>query len=346
MFAGGTGSLQAERKLSNWQVNFTMGRRRTEGKHDDDGGPRHTASFATADPSGNGFAPRQESRRWSTADRTAENLRGNLKRRISLSTKLFSGHQGDDRDPKSQTSIFGKKNARDKRMNRPEDSTKSRLRMVMSAEMYDRMTRTQKQERDHDSMVNQFKLRTTPTGLQGDSMWINFALSSPQGLGMLAPRKHWSPNGWSHAARVALLLTTLGQERDLLTAAHHCEHVADFTAQLREQQILDFMKKSCSDFVLKIANFYQIAAELAELRSLIEDFLQRSNANLDMHGQHEILFPFDSLDSLKVQLEKLQVAEITDGWHSCVKKCVAQNLRVTNSANDRSLDAIQSSFFL
>jgi CRP-like cAMP-binding protein len=100
------------------------------------------------------------------------------------------------------------------------------------------------------------------------------------------------------------------------------------------------MKESCSMLVLKVANYYQIAAELAELRALIEDFLQRSNANLDLNSQHKILFPFDSLRTLKVHLEKLQAAEVSDGWRSCVKKCVVQNLRATNRGDDRSLDAM------
>ena len=308
-----------------------IGRKRTNKQDDDQSETAVVTSPARS-------IMRQESRRWSTADRTTDNLRGHLKRRISLSTKLFSTHLGEDRDPKSPTGLFGKKVTRERRGNRPEES-EQRVRMLMSAEMYDRITRAQKQERDHDSMVNQFKLRTTPTGLQGDSMWINFALSSPQGLGMLAPRKRWSPNGWSHAARVALLLTTLGQERDLLTQYQN-QNMAHIVARLREQQILDFMKTTCSILVLTIADYYQIAAELAELRSLLENFLQRSNANFEMHSQHEILFPFNSLESLKVQLKKLQAAEVSDGWHACVKKCVAQNLRTMNSSNDRSLDAM------
>lgn len=296
-----------------------IGRKRTNKQDDDQSETAVVTSPARS-------IMRQESRRWSTADRTTDNLRGHLKRRISLSTKLFSTHLGEDRDPKSPTSLFGKKVTRERRGNRPEES-EQRVRMLMSAEMYDRITRAQKQERDHDSMVNQFKLRTTPTGLQGDSMWINFALSSPQGLGMLAPRKRWSPNGWSHAARVALLLTTLGQERDLLTQYQN-QNMAHIVARLREQQILDFMKTTCSILVLTIADYYQIAAELAELRSLLENFLQRSNANFEMHSQHEILFPFNSLESLKVQLKKLQAAEVSDGWHANSSLFSPFNLRV------------------
>ena len=331
---------QSERKPK-WQVSFATGKHNdSQGK---DSGHRGDMPTSRLPPSGSPIRSilRQESRRWSTSDRATDNLRGQLKRRISLSTKLFSGHIGEERDLKSPTNLFGKKNTREKRGNWPEES-ELRVRMLMSAEMYDRIIRAQKQERDHDSMVNQFKLRTTPTGLQGDSMWINFALSSPQGLGMLAPRKHWSSNGWSHAARVALLLTTLGQERDLLTAGCRNGKNVHIAAQLREQQILNFMKNSCSELVLNIANYYQIAAELAELRSISEAFLQRSNANLDMHSQHEILFPFNSLDTLRIHLEKLQAAEATDGWHTCVKKCVSQNLWATNRGDDRTLDAMSN----
>ena len=168
---------QSERKPK-WQVSFATGKHNdSQGK---DSGHRGDMPTSRLPPSGSPIRSilRQESRRWSTSDRATDNLRGQLKRRISPSTKLFSGHIGEERDLKSPTNLFGKKNTREKRGNWPEES-ELRVRMLMSAEMYDRIIRAQKQERDHDSMVNQFKLRTTPTAAFSSGVYQHCQVVGP-----------------------------------------------------------------------------------------------------------------------------------------------------------------------
>ncbi|KAJ8604079.1 hypothetical protein CTAYLR_001786 [Chrysophaeum taylorii] len=216
----------------------------------------------------------------------------------------------------------------------------SRLRMVVFDQMYQKISRAQKQERDHESMVNQFKLRSTNTGLRGDSNWINFALSNPQSVALLAPRGRWSAHGWSHAARVALLLTTLGQEKDVL-AVDDAGVVAATPETLREQEILNFLKEHAPRLVTRISNDYQIATEIAELRSLLEDEHQRTNILASAGARStESLFPFVDRATLIDQVTGLQAAEANDGWKRCVKKRVAHNLLVTQRSDELTLETM------
>lgn len=171
--------------------------------------------------------------------------------------------------------------------------------------MYDDMIKYQKLERDHESMVNRFKLRITASAQQGDSAWITAILSNKANVKRLG-------NGgkWSLAGRVALLLTTLADERDLLAEEYRGK-------LLREQVILDFLRKHAAFLVKDVHDHHEIAFELLNLRNDIQSFHKSSN--------DKVIFPIDTVEDLVAQVTQLDNRELVCPKGNAVFKGLAED---------------------
>ncbi|KAH8049418.1 cyclic nucleotide-gated ion channel [Aureococcus anophagefferens] len=207
---------------------------------------------------------------------------------------------------------------------KPEEK-KNLGRMLMSAEKFEKIMQSQKLGRDHESMVNQFKLRTTPTAQQGDSSWINRALSSSKHVRVLAPRGERGESGWSHAGRVALILATLAEERDFLRDKSE----EDAPRQLREQAILAFLRATCPALVAKVETHHEIADELVALRAALED---RGVFSVSTGEQH--LFQCGTLEEVRAEIERLEAAEKREGWKQAVPRCMMRNWKTSTPTKE------------
>ncbi|KAK7242542.1 hypothetical protein SO694_00017344 [Aureococcus anophagefferens] len=207
---------------------------------------------------------------------------------------------------------------------KPEEK-KNLGRMLMSAEKFEKIMQSQKLGRDHESMVNQFKLRTTPTAQQGDSSWINRALSSSKHVRVLAPRGERGESGWSHAGRVALILATLAEERDFLRDKSE----EDAPRQLREQAILAFLRATCPALVAKVETHHEIADELVALRATLED---RGVFSVSTGEQH--LFQCGTLEEVRAEIERLEAAEKREGWKQAVPRCMMRNWKTSTPTKE------------
>ncbi|KAJ8604291.1 hypothetical protein CTAYLR_002507 [Chrysophaeum taylorii] len=192
-----------------------------------------------------------------------------------------------------------------------EETESRRGRLLMSEDMYETMIKCQKVERDHESMVNQFKLRVTASAQQGDSTWIIKALSRKR----IVTQLKYSASVWSHAGRVALLLTTLAEEQDLLAA--------EPPQALREDLILAFLRKHCGTLIRNVQDHRDVAIELLSMRTICSEMLQ-SKGSMFLSDDAP-LFPCSNRQELVSQLAHLEKAEGSEGPFRSVSKVLADN---------------------
>lgn len=217
---------------------------------------------------------------------------------------------------------------------KPGDDTSKRRnkgRILVSAGMYEDVIKCEKLERDHESMVRQFKLRVTASAHHGDGSWITKVISSRRIIAKLA---RFPGSRWSHAGRVALLLTTLAEEQDLLASSDS----SDNDRSLREEVILAFLRKHASRLVRNVDDHRDVATELLGLRTYCQELLKTKAGGLSSIGGDHSLFPATNLQELIHQLTQLDQAEVRE--NSAVSKCLTENKYRSEARSEAARDKI------
>mmetsp|Transcript_20562 Transcript_20562/g.71003 ORF Transcript_20562/g.71003 Transcript_20562/m.71003 type:complete len:1071 (+) Transcript_20562:38-3250(+) len=180
--------------------------------------------------------------------------------------------------------------------------------VLMSSQTYEKLVESRKQSRDHETMVHDFKLRTASNFQQGDAMWIIKALSSPRLVRLVAPRHRKNASGWSHAARIALLLATLAEEQGALPRD------ADEAPRLREEHVLSFLRKTAPALVSDVSDHRGVADELFALKALLE----ATHA-----AEPHLLFACADARDAEQSVRDLSLAEREFGWRRAVGACMS-----------------------